>query len=415
MSIQVVVFLYALFGMSHSEAVMANEGTHDAAISMGESVTPHAEISQPREWRLLCCGVDTLDLALSVDWSETWPTLRSELELGKATAQCRNKPALLRDSAFGPCLAYPTGKPPNYRYHLEAPELHLFVGDSQTGERWSNVYASIKAKTLWANGLERSVANTLALIGLLDADVYIGKIKPSRCDLCTDFHIPGGLSFDLFQECGVPKRLKTNPHFNSAVLETYYIGSRKAPMRVRIYDKSKEMVAHRKFWLVDLWGGENLPDVWRIEFQLRRTALHQFGIDSLEDLQPKLGGVWEHLTHKFYSLRLLDNLNVSRRTVHPWWQAVQDCADRFGLVSQVERKLGSDDKAGSEYYISRGASALVGFAAAFGYHDLDSAVDEFSGALKRRWNQEDFEEARTAKTIEMGKVFERIGGRYGQA
>lgn len=416
MSIQISIVLASLSllsGVGRCGVAMDQRPTHEPFISMGESVTPHAEISRPREWTLLCCGVDTLDLSLSVDWPETWPELRHRLELAKSSAQCRNKPIPFHDSPSEVCRVYPTGKPPNYRYHLETPECHLFVGDSQFSDRWSNVYASIRARTLWSKGLERSVASVVALIGSLDPEARVCKVKPSRCDLCADFQIPDGLPFELFRDCGVPKRLKTNPHFSGEVLETYYIGSRKASMRARVYDKSKEVVAHRKFWLADLWGEENLSGVWRVEFQFRRTLLHQFGIDSVEDLRLKLGGLWKHLTHKFYSLRVLDNPNVSRRSVHPWWRAVQDCVSRFGPSVELDRKLESDSKAGSEFYLARGSSALVGFAAAFGYHDLGCAVDEFAGAVKRRWTQEEFEEARMMKSIEMGKVFERVGGSHG--
>jgi hypothetical protein len=330
-------------------------------------------------------------------------------------AQSYNKPILFTETDLGPCSIYPTGKPPNYAFHLRTCDLHLFIADCVSGERWSNVYASIGAKALWLLGATTSVARTKALISFLGGCILVDGVKPSRCDLCADFHIPGGLSLELFLSLGVPKRLKTNAHLNGGTCETYYIGAKNATIRSRIYDKSKEVLLHNKFWIQDLWGVAESKDVWRVEFQLRRPALRQYGIHSFPKLMSNLCGLWENLTSKFYSLRLLDNPNVSRRTIHPFWKAVQGCARLFGPAVDITRDFTSGDKAGSEFYISRGSWAFLSFAACYGYADLDTALHEFCRNIRHYWSDRDFEEERKMKTIEMGKIFERFGGCYGKA
>lgn len=392
---------------------MKHEANHNLPESMGASVTPHAVISPPDTWKYLACGVDTLDLALTVDWSESWETLSDALRHGREVARVKDKPVPFSDTELGPCQIYPFGKRPNYAYRLEVGALLLFVGDAISGEKWPNVYASIRAKTLWLRGVKESVRQVEALIRGLGGAVSLGGIKPSRCDLCADFHIPGGLSVDLLRQYGVSRTQKTNVYMDGDALETFYLGSRKGPLQVRIYDKSKEVLKSRKFWMFDVYEEEHLQDIWRIEFQLRRTTLKQFGVYSVDDLVCKLGGIWKNLTHKFYSMRLHDNPNVSRRTALPLWQAVQGCAEKFGPAVEIGRNLTAGNKAGSDFYITRGANALLSHAAIMGHYDLRRAADEYARAMVFHWSQRDFEAARVAKTIEMGKLFERIGGSYG--
>ena len=75
-------------------------------------------------------------------------------------------------------------------------------------------------------------------------------------------------------------------------------------------------------------------------------------------------------------------------------------------------KLKPGGKADPEFYISRGASMLLGFAAAAGLPDLGEACSEFIGAIRERWNEKDFFEAYTVKSVEEGvqDVPEEEGG-----
>jgi hypothetical protein len=372
---------------------------------MGELVTPHAEISGPRQWRFLACGVDTLDLALNVDWSKEWIELSRRLRRVKAMAQQENKPIPFPDSPF---LVYPTGKSPNYAYHLEDPDAHLFVADMKSGDRCSNVYASVKSKKLWSNGIRAAGAGVVAMVNALDPVASITAVKPSRCDLCADFHVPGGLRLDFLRACGVPDRLKTNAHMKGNVLETYYVGASAASVRARIYNKSLEIQVSRKFWLYDVWGEQGLSDVWRCEFQIRRTALRQYQVNTLSDLERTVAGIWQNLTNKFYSLRLLDNPNVTRRTVHPWWADVQGCAFRFGLIATATRDLTAANPAALQFYVTRAANCFLGFAALTDAHDPDEGLRDFTSAIKSHWEERNFSKALTAKRIEQGEAVEGI-------
>ena len=43
-------------------------------------------------------------------------------------------------------------------------------------------------------------------------------------------------------------------------------------------------------------------------------------IHSLDELLDRLGGIWKYLTDSWVSLKHNDDLNVTRRTVHPFWR-----------------------------------------------------------------------------------------------
>lgn len=400
------------------------EGTGDARraapppSNMGSSVTPHVEVTgeEVREeecpgvesWELLACGVDTLDLSGCVTWGEGWPALRKALDEGKALAQRMDKPAFLRDTCCGPCMIASTGKPPMFRYHLETGPLHMYLGISEGGDTSPNVYVSPKAKTYWERGLSNTVALTRDFLRELGGSVV--TLKPSRCDLCADFRIPGGLGLDLLRGHGVPGDIKTNDFMDGDTLETFYRGSPKATIRARVYDKAKEVLQSGKTWFKDIWKVEVLEDVWRVEFQLRRPALKAYGVESVEDLRGLLGGIWADLAANWFSIRLKDDGNTSRRSVHPWWKAVQACAEKFGVVVEAKRKLSRCENAKPAWYVSRGASLLVGFAVAAGMIDLDEAAGEFAREIRGRWDTFEFERAFMEKQVQLGEGMPEEGG-----
>lgn len=250
------------------------------------------------------------------------------------------------------------------------------------------------------------------MVKALDPDASIAAVKPSRCDLCADFHVPGGLGLDFFRVCGVPNRLKVTAHMKGNTLETYYIGAKSGSIQIRVYNKSLEIQSSRKSWFKDVWGEEDPGDVWRVEFQIRRTALRQYHVNSLADLEQKLGGIWENLTSKFYSLRLLDNPNVTRRTVHPWWADVQACSNRFGSVTGITRDLKAANPAALQFYITRAANLLPRFAAIIGVDTLDAAVRDLASAITSHWSERDFAAALAIKRVEEGEAIEATEDSY---
>ncbi len=62
-------------------------------------------------------------------------------------------------------------------------------------------------------------------------------------------------------------------------------GKRGAKLYARIYDKSREVNDTGHQWWPEAWGPKYDPDrkVLRVEFELRRAGLVEFGVDTPED------------------------------------------------------------------------------------------------------------------------------------
>ncbi len=290
-----------------------------------------------------------------------------------------------------------------YRYHLQLRDMHVFVAHGQHSVHYPNVFVSLNSKAIWGQGLKKSVDNAYDLVHELGGKIE--DAKPSRLDLCADYHIPDGLTYDFLKGHGVPENIKTAFIGFGGKLETYYIGSKGSAIRARTYDKGKEIEKSRKLWFKDIWGVDSSEDVWRLEFQLRRVALKQYNIHSLEDLYQNLGGLWSNLTHNFYSLRLRNDKNISRCDFHPWWLDVQSIADKFGPVTKISRNLERGNPADWNFYLKRGASSLLGFAANMGLPEIEEAVNRYADYILSHWRNKDWEEAYTVKSVEVDGPF----------
>ena len=283
----------------------------EAAESMGVYVTPHARITkQEKEYGFLSCGIDTLDLSGYVNWGNDWPDLMDDLSSGKDKALKCNGTALFRDTCCGPLLITSTGKPPMFRFHLEAKYFHLYLGiSSKPAGSTPNLYVSFKSRAIWDIGV-RGLADLFRKM-IYEMGGESCGLKPSRADLCADFLVPGGLSLSMLRKYSVPEDLLTCDIMQGANLETFYVGSPHAAIRARIYDKAKESIKHHKEWFRNIWKVEKLEDIWRVEFQLRREALKAYGLDTIDALLATLGGMWRDLSVNWFSLRLKDDSNTS--------------------------------------------------------------------------------------------------------
>lgn len=114
--------------------------------SMAESVTRHALNPNVKEFRYLLCGIDSLDLGLYVDWdSDTWAEQIKQFQHKKE--QSFGTTGLLDETIHGgKFLHLPSGKAPNYRFHLQFPEFHLYIAITEKALKSPNVYASIPRK-----------------------------------------------------------------------------------------------------------------------------------------------------------------------------------------------------------------------------------------------------------------------------
>lgn len=120
-------------------------------------------------------------------------------------------------------------------------------------------------------------------------------VRLSRFDLAFDIfnrpeivnlqHIKGGVTHKVFYGRG-------------GELETKYWGSNGSNVQVRLYDKNKEIIAHKREEKLDL---DVNPFWWRLEFQLRTKAI---GEEMVQDIMNRLDNFG------FYKL---DHIRVDQR------------------------------------------------------------------------------------------------------
>lgn len=366
-------------------------------------VTHPASSPLVEEFQFLLCGIDSLDLGLYVAWGSDWK--RRLHSLDKKKQQARKNGGLLISMPSGRnCIFKPGGKGENYRFHLQFDAYNLFIGKAVRPGTSPNVYLSISAKILWQNGIETAlswIALDLKAIG--SGTIQLAQV--SRLDLCADFLVPGGLSHEFILSHKVTRNDKGKLYLDKNELQTYYAADAKSPIQLRIYNKGLEVKQGGiKLWFLDLWQREATDDIWRIEFQVRRPALKQFGINSLDDLNEKQAGLWGYLTTKWFSLRLPDNDKAERKTIHPFWTAVQECFKNHvpGTDNQVHRNYGTSGTASPEWHLSHIDGCLSSFAAFLGISNRDDALHELQNRLTKRNNASDFETACRKKAIQRG-------------
>lgn len=382
-------------------AIFVSDETQQS--SMGIPVTPHATTPLTDNFQFLLSGIDSLDLGLYVIWGPDWK--RRLLNLDSKKQQARKTGGLLITLPSGrQCIFKPNGKGESYRFHLQFEAYNLFIGKAAYPGNAPNVYLSIAAATLWLHGIETALAwisEDLKAIG----NGTIQQIKVSRLDLCADFHIPGGLSHEFLLSHSVTHNEKGKLFLDKNELQTYYVADASSPVQLRVYNKGLEVRQKgTKLWFLELWQRETTDDIWRVEFQLRRPVLKEFGVNTLEELKKKQAGLWQYLTSKWFSLRLPDNDKAERRTIHPFWCAVQACAKQLGPDSEVKRVYALTGNAPPEWHLSHIDGCLSSFAAHLGITNREEALQELTSQLKRRNNETAFSEACRKKAIQRGTL-----------
>jgi len=386
----------------------AGSGGPAADGTMASSVTRHGQISEERvegaasfTHSLLAAGVDSLSLGVGVDWGERWAGLEQDLAAMKDRAKGTDG-VLWGRLPDRPAIFHAGGKPPMYRYHVETGAGHLFMAHRPGPDKFPNVYASVACAELWCRGLR-------AAVGLLQTDIEalggrVVSLLPSRCDLCADLLIPQGLDLAFLQSHIVARSAARRQYLTGDVLESYYVGQGSGAIQLRIYDKAKETDKNgHKGWFLEVWGLAECAHVWRVEFQVRRQALKELGIDSLDDLESGIAGIWRYLTSDWASLRLPDDENSARRTVHPLWQTVQGAAARFGVERKIERDARRDSAAAVRRILAQIAGWVVSYAVATGIPTRDAALDSLGHDIRRDLLPWSFAERYVRKAVALGR------------
>ena len=238
-------------------------------------------------------------LAQSVDLKEE---ARAQLLVGDHLMEVKDKgvklfPYILADAAYWLQLSKGTGKSPMAYCQVSSGVL-AFKTPSE---------------------VEAELSPLLGTLGELQSEARV-----SRIDLYVDFC--ANVAMDGWDRHAWVTRAKyRGSHAIYDDFSGWSIGMG-GVISARLYNKTLEIIESGKEYLHDLWrqvGWDGKRPVWRLELQLERELLTQFGLSSLPSVTSALGGLWSYGVTEWLRLTIPNpsDKTRSRWPLHPLWIA----------------------------------------------------------------------------------------------
>jgi len=312
----------------------------------------------------LASGVDALYLSAR-------PVLPAHFvaRLGDARAWAgdlrRSAPCQIGELWFG-ATPHGWGK---YRFCLDHPIARLGFSESR---HLPSVRIQPRSEFLHAAGPEGVVA---ALRELLEPELGPLRFSVSRLDLFVDVQ---GWSLAFGDAHRFVCRADARRTYEvGGKLTGFQFGSRKSKgICARIYDKSAEVETKGTTWWHDVWGERYVEGrrALRVEFELQRQALTEFGIDTPGQSLEALGDLWRYATEEWLTYRSpTSDRTRARWPVAPEWQCVQRASLRHRAVGLA--RLRESRRRSSITRLLPGLNGyLVSLAALLGVEDIDDTL-----------------------------------------
>jgi hypothetical protein len=170
-------------------------------------------------------------------------------------------------------------------------------------------------------------------------------------------------------------------HENGTQFTGFQFGKRSTgTVSARIYDKTVQIEATGTDYWFDIWGDEfnrDLP-VFRIEFEVGRQGLGEFGIMSPEEAIGSAGGLWAALTEDWLSYRdRTGDMTGSRWPVAEEWRSIQGAQLRGGALGldRIRARRGAGK-------VRRLVPPFVGYMARLAQHFDVTTLDEALGVAR---------------------------------
>lgn len=279
----------------------------------------------------------------------------------------------------------------------------------RNAKRLPLAYVQISSDWLTQHGPRASLDQLLGVLGQLGE--VEGEAKISRADLFADFTAPFRLN-DWDERAWICRARKISRYTEGEVCSGWTVGMG-GELGCRLYDKTLEIQKSGKDSLKPLWhqaGWNPLSAVYRLEFELKREALKAHGVDSLDDLLTKLGGLWAYATQDWLRLSIpTTDENQSRWPTHPVWSVLSQ-VDWDG-ISGASVPVRPDRAPSDERIYQSVMSVISSYMAVRGLDDPDAAFNlclqetrsHYNG--KGAWSDLTFEDQARDKAANKARVF----------
>jgi hypothetical protein len=290
------------------------------------------------KFQRLISGYDTIECAyylLPTDsFSLDYIALGAEKEALARQTKTKQKPIQLGSEEFM-LASHGTGS--GYPFLIENDVFSIQFGEFNK----PNFFVKFRSIALWhygAKALHDRFIEWASSVGMMQSQPE----RLSRVDYAFDYHLPV-IDFDI--DSFLSKADKDNQYRKNGTVQNYKFGSDEIGLRV--YNKVDEInEKSHKTWFFDLWGIDQ--DVWRAEFQVRKTILRQFGITTFESLMDRQGDLMRFLVKVHTTLRIKSNdSNRSRWVMHPLWLDMIDQVnnmDGLGVVRELDHLALLDER-----------------------------------------------------------------------
>ncbi|MEI4647292.1 replication initiation factor [Bacillus cereus] len=342
-------------------------------------------------------GIDTVEFGVEVfDYFQSFKSTLDMLALLKSKAQEESKEYEVEINGIS--LKVHRNGIPFYSYKVSCNDFLMYFMDKQV-KNTSPIKVRFLASYLWSIGFEKAVKEFLNWLS--GFGISITDTKLSRIDVCVDSDETPFTRYDL-EKVVTRARGKVN-HF---VNDEYYNGSefsgftigRGDPLLARIYNKTLEVKKSQKLWFYDLWKEylwDEIKSVWRVEFQIRRKCLKEFGVSSIEDFILKENNIWSYLTMEWLTLKVpLSDKNKTRWPLDPRWTVVQkaDLTQNFSPIIRKKVKIGN-----TEQLLDQIAGLLISVGALNNHDSL-----EVTTRIAKRWTESKLDKKNT--TFDQEKI-----------
>ncbi|MBI4282256.1 MAG: hypothetical protein HY672_02045 [Chloroflexi bacterium] len=214
---------------------------------------------------------------------------------------------------------------------------------AQGGTVFPEVYITYRSEFLWRVGY---VAAAKEFGSWLATWAEVVGVRVSRMDVCVDLAMPMP-KLDVAVEV-VSRARKKASHFQMKSAGEYITGGHVTGHEFgsnhlvgRIYDKTLEIKVSHKGWFRDVWeshGWDGKGTVVRVELQLRRQVLKEFGVNTLEELRERMGDLWRYCTQDWLTVCVPGaDSNHARWGIRDYWTVVQDVGKDLGEMYGVLR------------------------------------------------------------------------------
>ena len=152
----------------------------------------------------------------------------------------------------------------------------------------------------------------------------------------------------------------------------------------RIYDKTLQMQRKPMGYWFDVWGDRYVSgqQVLRVEFELGRRALREFGVESAQQGIAQAPAIWGNLSENWLTLRTpTDDETRSRWPVSQDWEVVQHPSFRSEAVG-LERVRAAQNRAKVQQLLPGLTGYLSSFGAVTGCEDIEDSLALLPGPLR---------------------------------